>query len=143
MRRTTLIAATCALAALVPASSALAQGAPASSPGVPPGQTEFTRSTVQVTGSRAVPRFERSRQWLTAHSSHVITTTVKTGKVRFEGVTSPLRELRFDATSNELTVGKGSRTPPLNASTKKLLAFHAHPGAKRVAEGGKKARTRY
>jgi hypothetical protein len=232
MRRTTrLVAATCALTAIVPASSALAQGAPAAGPGVPGGQIEFSQSTIQVTGSNAVRRFELTRQWLTTHSSHVITTTVRTGRVRFEGVTNPRRELRFDATSNELTVARGLRTPPyltraqearifaqqlrqgcwtasgdtvfrgrsatvyklvaattgpcrgeaqvgqtivdkatgaileresgqadgsfkqaeivevlqtlpLNARTKRLLAFHAHPGAKRVAEGGGKPGSR-
>lgn len=230
-RTTRLVAATCAVTALVPASSAFAQGAPAPGPGVPAGQIEFSQGTVQVTGSNAVPRFELTRQWLTTHSSHVISTTVRTGKVRFEGVTNPRRELRFDATRNELTVGKGSRTPPylsraqearifaqqlrqgcwtaggdtvfrgrsatvyklvpatagpcrgdaqvgqtivdtatgtilereagqadgsfkqveivevvrtlpLNARTKKQLAFHAHPGAKRVVEGRREARGR-
>jgi hypothetical protein len=108
-RRTSLIAAVCAIAALAPAATALAQG---SGPGVPPGQIEFSQVTVQVTGSNAVPSFERNTQWLTAHSSHVIATNVNTGKLRFEGITTPSRELRYEARNNELTVGKGRRTPP-------------------------------
>ena len=128
-RSALLIAATCAVA-LVPATSALAQSAPDPGPGVPAGQIELSQYTVQVTGSNAVPRFERSRQYLTTHSSHVITTTIKTGKVRFEGVTSPRRELRWDGTKNELTIGRGSTTPPYQTVAQEARIF-----AQSVAQG--------
>ena len=86
-RSALLTAAICAVVALVPASSALAQGGSDSNPGVPAGQIEFTQSTVQVTGSNAVPRFERAKQYLTTHSSHTIVTTMKSAglKVVSEG----------------------------------------------------------
>jgi hypothetical protein len=122
-RSALLTAAACAAIALVPSSSALAQGAPDSGPGVPAGQIEYSQTTVQVTGSNAVPRFERSRQYLTTHSSHTITTTIATGKVRFEGVTSPRRELRWDGTTNRLTVAKGSNTPPYQSIAQQARLF--------------------
>ena len=129
-RSALLTAAICAVVALVPASSALAQGGSDSNPGVPAGQIEFSQSTVQVTGSNAVPRFERSRQYLTTHSSHTIVTTMKTGKVRFEGVTSPRRELRWDGTTNELTIATGSQTPPYETVAQEAKVF-----AQSVAQG--------
>jgi hypothetical protein len=100
-----------ALAASVP-SVALAGDAPNSGPGVPRRQVEATQYTVEITGSNAVARHERTRQWLTAHMSHTVTRTIATGKLRFEGATSPARELRFDAASNKLFIGKGHRKPP-------------------------------
>ena len=127
-RSALLTAAACAVVALVPASSALAQGAPDSGPGVPAGQIEYTQSTVQVTGSNAVPRFERSRQYLTTHSSHTITSTIATGKVRFEGVTSPRRELSWDGTTNTLTTRKGSTTPPYQSVAQEARVFAQQVG---------------
>jgi hypothetical protein len=130
MRRTTLIAVVGALVALVPASSALAQGAPSAKQGVPAGQIEFAQSTVQVTGSNAVPRHERSTRYLTTNSSHVLTRTIANGKLRFEGATSPLRELRYDGTTNKVTIGKGSRTPPYQSLGQEARVF-----AQQVAQG--------
>ena len=130
-RARTLIAATTAVAALVPAATAVAQDGPSSAgSGVPAGRIEFTQSTVRVTGSNAVPRFERARQYLTAHDSHTITRTVATGKVRFEGVTTPRRELRYDAETNRITVGKGMRTPPYQTVEQEARTF-----AQQVAQG--------
>jgi len=129
-RSALLTAAICAVVALVPASSALAQGGSDSNPGVPAGQIEFTQSTVQVTGSNAVPRFERAKQYLTTHSSHTIATTIQTGKVRFEGVTSPRRELSWDGTTNDLTIRKGSNTPPYQSVAQEARTF-----AQGVAQG--------
>ena len=71
----------------MPAGTALAQGG--SSSGVPAGQIELTIRSVHVTGSNAVPRYERTRQYLTAKQSHTITTTVPQHELRFEGFTSP------------------------------------------------------
>ena len=130
MRRTTLIAVVGALVALVPASSALAQGAPSANQGVPAGQIEFTQRTVQMSGSNAVPSHERSTQYLTTHSSHVLTRTIATGKLRFEGATSPRRELRYDGTKNTVTIGKGSRTPPYQSLGQEARVF-----AQEVAQG--------
>jgi hypothetical protein len=130
MRRTTLIAVIGALVALVPASSALAQGAPAANQGVPAGQIQFTQRTVQVTGSNAVPRHERSTQYLTTHSSHTLTRTIATGKLRFEGFASPRRELRYDGTKNTVTIGKGSRAPLYQSLGQEARGF-----AHQVAQG--------
>jgi hypothetical protein len=130
LRATRLIAATGAIVALVPASTALAQTAPSPGPGVPAGQIEFAQRTVQVTGSNAVPRFERSSMYLTSHDSHVVTRTIATGKVRFEGVTTPRRELRYDATANEITVAKGWATPPYHTVAQEARIF-----AREVARG--------
>jgi hypothetical protein len=125
LRAIRLIAVTGAVAALVPASAALAQGGSSSGPGVPAGRIELTQRTVQVTGSNAVPRYER-----TTHTSHVKMTNLNTGKLRFEGVTSPKRELRYDATTNELTAAKGSRTPPYLTLGQEARIF-----AREVADG--------
>jgi hypothetical protein len=118
-----------ALAALAP-SVALAQGAPSPGPGVPRGQIEATQYTVQITGSNAVARHERTRQWLTSHASHTITRTIPTGKLRFEGATSPLAEFRFDAESNKLFIGKGFKTPPYLSQAQQARLF-----AQSVADG--------
>ena len=130
LRTIRLIAVIGAVAALVPAGTALAQGDSSSGPGVPAGQIEFTQRTVQVTGSNAVPRFERIHRYVTTHTSHVKMTNLNTGKLRFEGVTSPKRELRYDATTNELTVAKGSRTPPYVTLGQEARIF-----AQEVADG--------
>jgi hypothetical protein len=130
LRAIRLTAVIGAVAALVPAGTALAQSGSSSRPGVPAGQIEFTQRTVQVTGSNAVPRFERIHQYVTTHTSHVTMTNLNTDKLRFEGVTSPKRELRYDATTNELTIAKGSRTPPYVT-----LAREARIFAREVADG--------
>jgi hypothetical protein len=131
-RRITILAAGAALAALAPASAALAQGAaaPAPSSGVPAGRIELTIRSVHVTGSRAVPRYERTRQYLTADQSHTITTTVPQHKLRFEGFTSPQRDQRFDAATNRVTFLKGSATPPYQTVAQEAAVF-----ARQVAQG--------
>jgi hypothetical protein len=118
-----------ALAAFVP-SAALAQGASNSGPGVPRGQIEAAQYTVEITGSNAVARHERTRQWLTADRSHTVTRAIPTGKLRFEGATSPFVEFRFDAASDTLFVGKGFKTPPYLSQ-----AQQAHLFARSVAGG--------
>jgi hypothetical protein len=118
-----------ALAALAP-TSALAQDGYGSAPGVPRGQIEASQYTVEITGSNAVARHERTRQWLTAHSSHVVTRTIPSGKLRFEGATSPFAELRFDAASNTLTIANGWKTPPYLSQAQEARTF-----AQSVAEG--------
>jgi hypothetical protein len=123
------LAGACALAAAVPAVG-LAQDAPKPGPGVPRGQIEASQYTVEVTGSHAVARHERTRQWLTANSSHVVVRKIPSGKLRFEGATSPARELRFDAASNTLTVGRGSKTPPYLSHAQEARLF-----ARSVANG--------
>jgi hypothetical protein len=130
LRAARLIAATGAIAALVPASTALAQTAPSRGPGVPAGQIEFAQRTVQVTGSNSVPRFERSSMYLTSHDSHVVVRTIPTGKLRSEGVTTPRRELRYDATTNQITVAKGWATPPYQTVAQEGRIF-----AQQVAKG--------
>jgi hypothetical protein len=125
-----LIAATSVVAALAPAAPALAQSAPSSGTGIAPGRIEFTQTTVKVTGSNAVPRFERTRQYLTAHDSHTTTRTIATGKIRFEGVTTPRRELRYDAETNTITVAKGTRKPPYQTVEQEARTF-----AQQVANG--------
>jgi hypothetical protein len=117
-----LCAAAATLAALAP-SVALAQDAPSPGPGVPRGQIEATRYTVKITGSHAVARHERTRQWLTAQGSHTVTRTIPSGKLRFEGATSPYAELRFDAASNKLFRGKGFKTPPYNSQAQESRLF--------------------
>jgi len=111
-----------ALAACVP-STALAQGASASGPGVPRGQVEATQYTVEVTGSNAVARHERTRQWLTSDRSHTVTRTIPTGRLRFEGATSPFAELRFDAGRDTLFIGKGFKTPPYLSQARQARLF--------------------
>ena len=108
-RSITILAVGAAFAALAPASVALAQSAsaPASGSGVPAGRIELTIRSVHVTGSNAVPRYERTRQYLTADESHTITTTVPQHKLRFEGFTSPQRELRYDAATKRVTSLQG------------------------------------
>ena len=119
-------------AALAPAAAALGQSAPApaSDAGVPAGRIELTIRSVHVTGSRAVPRYERTRQYVTADQSHTITTTVPQHKLRFEGVTSPQRDLRYDAATNRVTFSKGSATPPYQTVAEEAAAF-----ARQVAQG--------
>jgi hypothetical protein len=118
-----------ALAAFVP-SVALAQGAADSGAGVSRGQIEATQYTVRISGSNAVARHERTRQWLTADRSHTVTRAIPTGKLRFEGATSPFLELRFDAASNTLFVGKGFKTPPYLTQAQQARLF-----AQSVARG--------
>jgi len=131
-RSITILAAGAALAALAPAAAALGQSAPApaSDAGVPAGRIELTIRSVHVTGSRAVPRYERTRQYVTADQSHTITTTVPQHKLRFEGVTSPQRDLRYDAATNRVTFSKGSATPPYQTVAEEAAAF-----ARQVAQG--------
>jgi hypothetical protein len=122
-RSITILAVGAAFAALAPASVALAQGASASASGsgVPAGRIELTIRSVHVTGSHAVPRYERTRQFLTAHESHTITTTVPQHRLRFEGFTSPQRDLRSL---------KGSATPPYQTVAQQAAVF-----ARQVAQG--------
>jgi hypothetical protein len=124
-RSITILATGAALAALAPASVALAHSAsaPASGSGVPAGRIELTIRSVHVTGSRAVPRYERTRQYVTADESHTITTTVPQHKLRFEGFTSPLRDLRYDAATNRVTFLKGSATPPYQTVAREAAVF--------------------
>jgi hypothetical protein len=131
-RSIAILAAGAALAAVVPATAALGQGAPApaSASGVPAGRIELTVRSVHVTGSRAVPRYERTRQYLTADESHTVTMTVPQHKLRFEGFTSPRRDLRFDAKTNRVTVLKGSATPPYQTVAAEAATF-----AREVAQG--------
>ena len=131
-RRTTILAAGAALAVLAPVSAAPAQSgpAPASGAGVPAGKIELTVRSVHVTGSNAVPRYERARQYLTADRSHTITMTVPGHRLRFEGVTSPQRDLSYDAKTNRITRAKGSATPPYQTVAQEAAGF-----AKQVAQG--------
>jgi hypothetical protein len=131
-RSITILAAAAALSALAPAAAALAQGgpAPASGAGVPAGRIELTVRSVHLTGSKAVPRYERTRQYLTADRSHTITTTVPGHKLRFEGATSPRRDVRFDAKTNRITTGEGSATPPYQSVAQEAAGF-----ARQVAQG--------
>ena len=124
-----MLAGAVALAAFVP-STALAQGTSNSGPGVPRGQIEAAQYTVQITGSNAVARHERTRQWLTADRSHTLTRTIPTSKLRFEGATSPFVEFRFDAASNTLSIGKGFKTPPYLSQAQQARLF-----AQSVASG--------
>ena len=130
-RITTLVAGT-ALVALAPAAAVAAGSgpAPASGAGVPAGRIELTIRSVHVTGSKAVPRYERTRLYLTADESHTVTTTVPQHKLRFEGFTSPRRDLRFDARTNRLSVLKGSAAPPYQTVAEEAAAF-----ARQVAQG--------
>ena len=131
-RSITILAAGAALAALAPASAALARSAPApaSGSGVPAGKIELTIRSVHITGSHAVPRYERTRQYLTADESHTITTTVPQHKLRFEGFTSPRRDLRYDAATKRVTLLKGSATPPYQTVAQEAAVF-----ARQVAQG--------
>jgi hypothetical protein len=131
-RSITILAAGAAFAALAPACAALAQSAPApaSGSGVPAGRIELTIRSVHVTGSHAVPRYERTRQFLTADESHTITTTVPQHKLRFEGFTSPQRDLRYDAATKRVTSLEGSATPPYQTVAEGAAAF-----ARQVAQG--------
>lgn len=124
-----LVAGVCVLAASVPAVG-LAQGASKPGPGVPRGQIEATQYSVKVTGSNAVAHHERTRQWLTANSSHVVVRKIPSGKLRLDATTSPARELRFDAASHTLTIGRGSKTPPYLSQAQEARVF-----AQSVAEG--------
>jgi hypothetical protein len=121
-----------AAAAFAPACVALAQSAPApaSGSGVPAGRIELTIRSVHVTGSHAVPRYERTRQFLTADESHTITTTVPQHRLRFEGFTSPQHDLRYDAATKRVTSLKGSATPPYQTVAQEAAAF-----ARQVAQG--------
>jgi hypothetical protein len=131
-RSITMLAVGAAFAALAPASVGLAQSAsaPASGSGVPAGRIELTIRSVHVTGSHAVPRYERTRQYLTADESHTITTTVPQHKLRFEGFTSPQRDLRYDAATKRVTSLKGSATPPYQTVAHEAAVF-----ARQVAQG--------
>jgi hypothetical protein len=133
-RSITILAAGAALAALAPASAVLARSAPApasaSASGVPAGRIELTIRSVHVTGSRAVARYERTRRYVTADESHTITTTVPQHKLRFEGFTSPRRDLRYDAATNRVTFSKGSATPPYQTVAQEAAVF-----ARQVAQG--------
>jgi hypothetical protein len=133
-RSITILAAGAALAALAPAHVALAQSAPApasaSASGVPAGRIELTIRSVHITGSRAVARYERTRQYLTADTSHTVTMTVPQHKLRFEGFTSPRRELRYDGATKRVTVHKGSATPPYQTVAQEAAVF-----ARQVAQG--------
>jgi hypothetical protein len=124
-----LLGGVCVLAAAVPAVG-LAQGAPKPGAGVPRGQIEASQYTVEVTGSNAIASHERTRQWLTADSSHVVVRKIPSGKLRFEGATSPAHELRFDAASHTLTIGRGYRRPPYLSRRQEARLF-----AQSVAEG--------
>jgi hypothetical protein len=117
-----LVAGACVLAASLPAVG-LAQGVPTPGPGVPRGLIEATQYTVKVTGSNAVTRHERTRQWLTANSSHVVVRKIPSGKLRFEGATSPARDLRFDAASHTLTIARGSKIPPYLSQAQQARLF--------------------
>jgi hypothetical protein len=131
-RSITILAVGAAFAALTPASVALAQSgsAPASGSGVPAGRIELTIRSVHVTGSNAVPRYERTRQYLTADESHTITTTIPQHKLRFEGFTSPRRELRYDAATKRVTSHRGLATPPYQTVAQEAAVF-----ARQVAQG--------
>jgi len=131
-RSITILAVGAAVAALAPAAAALAQSAPApaAGSGVPAGKIELTVRSVHVTGSNAVPRYERARQYLTADRSHTVTMTVPGHKLRFEGVTSPQRELRYDAKTNRITRAKGFATPPYQTVAQEAAGF-----AEQVAQG--------
>jgi hypothetical protein len=131
-RSISILAAGAALVALAPAAAALGQGAPAPAPssGVPAGRIELTIRSVHVTGSHAAPRYERTRQYVTADESHTITTTVPQHKLRFEGFTSPQRDLRYDAATNRVTSHKGSATPPYQTVAQEAAVF-----ARQVAQG--------
>jgi hypothetical protein len=131
-RSITILAAGAALAALAPASVAVAQSAatPAADSGVPAGRIELTIRSVHITGSNAVPRYERTRQFLTAHESHTITTTIPQHKLRFEGFTSPQRELRYDAATKRVTSLRGLAVPPYQTVAQEAAVF-----ARQVAQG--------
>jgi hypothetical protein len=131
-RSITMLAVGAAFAALAPASVALAQGgsAPASGSGVPAGRIELTIRSVHVTGSHAVPRYERTRQYLTADQSHTVTFTIPQHKLRFEGFTSPQRELRYDAATKRVTSHKGLATPPYQTVAQEAAVF-----ARQIAQG--------
>jgi len=131
-RSITILAAGAALAALAPASIASAQSAPApaSDGGVPAGRIELTIRSVHVTGSNAVARYERTRQYLTATRSHTVTMTVPGHKLRFEGATSPRRELRYDAATGRVTAHEGSATPPYQTVAQEAAGF-----ARQIAQG--------
>ena len=129
--RTTMLAAGAVLAVLAPSAAVAQSGpAPAAGPGVPAGRIELTVRSVHVTGSHAVARYERTKQYLTADRSHTITMTVPQHRLRFESVTSPQRELRFDAATHRVTVHKGSATPPYQTVAQEAAAF-----ARQVAQG--------
>jgi len=131
-RSITILAAGAVLAVLAPASIAMAQSAPApaSGSGVPAGRIELTIRSVHVTGSHAVPRYERTRQYLTADQSHTVTMTVPQHRLRFEGVTSPRRDVRYDAATKRVTILTGSATPPYQTVAQEAAAF-----AQQVAQG--------
>lgn len=131
-RSITSLAVGAAVAALAPASVALAQRAPApaSGSGVPAGRIELTIRSVHVTGPHAVARYERTRQYLTADESHTITTTIPQHKLRSESFTSPQRDLRYDAATKRVTSRKGSATPPYQTVAQEAAVF-----ARQIAQG--------
>jgi hypothetical protein len=124
-----ILAGAVALATLIP-SAALGQGALDSGPGVPAGKIEASVYTVKVSGSNAVQRHERTHQWLTATGSHTVARKIPSGKLRFEGATSPRAEFRFDAASHELFIGKGLKTPPYQSQAQQARVL-----AQEVADG--------
>jgi hypothetical protein len=77
-----------------------------------------------------VPRNERTRQYLTATESHTVTITVLQHRLRFEGFTSPRRDLRFDARTNRVSFLEGSATPPFRTVAREATVF-----AEQVARG--------
>lgn len=116
-----------ALALTVPATASAAgldQG-----PGVPPGQVELTQTTVEITGSNAVTRHERTQQWLTSSASHTIVRKIPSGKLRFEGLTTPKLEIRLDTDEGTVYVGKGSATPPYQTLAQYGRLFEAQLAA--------------
>jgi hypothetical protein len=131
-RSITILAVGAAAAALAPASVALGQSAaaPATNSGVPAGRIELTIRSVHVTGSNAVARYERTRQYLTADKSHTVTTTIPQHKLRFEGFTSPQRELRYDGATKRITSHKGLATPPYQTVAQEAAVF-----ARQIAQG--------
>jgi hypothetical protein len=131
-RSITMLAVGAAFAALAPASVGLAQSAsaPASGSGVPAGRIELTIRSVHVTGSHAVARYERTKRYLTADESHTVTTTIPQHRLRFEGFTSPQRDLRYDAATKRVTSLKGSATPPYQTVAHEAAGF-----ARQVAQG--------
>jgi hypothetical protein len=129
-RSITILAVGAAAAALAPVALAQSAAAPASNSGVPAGRIELTIRSVHVTGSHAVARYERTRQYLTADESHTVTTTVPQHKLRFEGFTSPQRELRYDGGTKRITSLKGLATPPYQTVAQEAAVF-----ARQIAQG--------
>jgi hypothetical protein len=90
-----MLVGTVAVAALAP-STALAHDSYHSGGGVPRGQIEASQYTVEITGSNAVARHERTRQWLTADRSHTVTRTIPSGELAARRVPLRRREQHAD-----------------------------------------------